>query len=236
MHGSKHRAQCVFGSQGRTQRAPLSLLFVCKSDLTESVIDSSETVLLKQYSAHFLSSLLLYDDDDDDVESIKKVPVPFLGRREWQGAPQFTYGRGLWYVPREATSSLSQRHKIWPVCDLSTSVIAAPQVMKNTSWRQEQLGLAHQGAGRRKSWETLGEPQLLGELCQPHQEEQMNQWVTWLSKSPPFLALTTGRHPRRVFARQGLTWCGATMLVIEGHAPPSEVVRPLPPTLEIKKQ
>ena len=72
-YGFKHRTQWVFrGSLSfgeRTQWVPLSLLFVCKRELTEFVAEltefaaelseaqwvfSSETVLSKQYSARFL--------------------------------------------------------------------------------------------------------------------------------------------------------------------------------------
>ena len=72
-HGFKHRTQWVFrgslSSGERTQRVPLSLLFVCQSELTEFFAELSEfapklteaqwvlfseTVLSKQYSARFL--------------------------------------------------------------------------------------------------------------------------------------------------------------------------------------
>ena len=79
-HGFKHRTQWVFlgllSSGERTQWVPLSLLFVCQSELTEFLAELtefapklseaqwvlfSETVLSKQYSARFRLLLLQQD-------------------------------------------------------------------------------------------------------------------------------------------------------------------------------
>ena len=84
-NGFKHRTQWVFrGSLSfgeRTQWVPLSLLFVCKCELTKFVAELtefaaelseaqwvlfSETVLSKQYSARFLlNSTPLFRDPDN---------------------------------------------------------------------------------------------------------------------------------------------------------------------------
>ena len=78
-HGFKHRAQWVFWpsprSGERTQWVPLSLLFVCQSELNEFFAELTEftvklseaqwvlvskTVLSKQYSARFLKCLIYH--------------------------------------------------------------------------------------------------------------------------------------------------------------------------------
>ena len=88
-YGFKHRTQWVFrgslSSGERTQWVPLSLLFVCKRELTESFAELtefapklseaqwvffSETVLLKQYSARFLNFNLAWKFQSPDPPTL----------------------------------------------------------------------------------------------------------------------------------------------------------------------
>ena len=97
-YGFKHRTQWVFrgslSSRERAQWVPLSLLFVCQSELTEFVAELtefatelseaqwvlfSETVLSKQYSARYISCKIGRDSPDVAFSRLAQLKHKSLG-------------------------------------------------------------------------------------------------------------------------------------------------------------